>query len=409
MAAAMLTAQLCTPVRCFAQANDGRVPVSLAVSSSAMQRDVALIDAAGQAAHRLTELGLVRLVPALEHRGAKGIAARAGQLYFISLPLASLSGVLSHEFGHVEYLRRSDVGWDLTIAPWPWPFPVAGAAVRGTRPLAPDVSPLGLISGGSEAAFIRESLVGDRIYSAGRAHYFDWVQFVYAKLDTIVNSLGDLSPSNLADERAFFATVPGDPRRFALQYERERLGGLLPAFEPVRDRAASLRRKAATSLLDLTLVSAFVHTARYLKTGERAGVPLRLRAGGLDFVPALHFTFTPAGYEHRGSVRAITGHGQAVAYVRRITSPTGDHLGGAGGSWSWRPGEVVRATVRGDVWRNRSDGYGYRIEIAGQRLFMPGRAPLIVGASAGYKARGVLEGYAPGSGALVSLSGGFRF
>jgi hypothetical protein len=126
-------------------------------------------------------------------------------------------------------------------------------------------------------------------------------------------------------------------------------------------------------------------------------------------VPALHFTYTPAGYEHRASVRALSGPGQVAAYVRRITSPVDDHLTGGGGSWSWRPHASVRATIKGDLWRTSSDGYGFALELGGDRRIQRGTRPLHAGASVGYKTKGILEGHSSKSGLLLSLSGGFRF
>ena len=376
--------------------------ISFEPSSADIARDAALISGVARGAHRLLEIGLDRLLPRSRDDGATGIALRVARLYLVSLPVASLSHTLIHEAGHGAYTRRAGGRHDFTITQWPWPVPLTFA--RGTS--THGVWSLGTIAGGSEAAFVHESLQADAIYESDRTHYYNWVAYAYAKLDTLTYVQTSLDEGGEGFDE-------GDPLSFVLLFEAERRIHEPPVADTdtyfgLLNRARAIRRQSWWALADLTLVSAVVRTLQYVWTGQRFSSPFAFALGGTRIVPGWHFVLTPAGYEHRGSARFRRGGHRWLVYGRHINAPSRDDLDGLGGWWSTTLRSTVRLAAHVDGWRTVHGSRGYRIGLGLRRQFSR-LSGLEVGGSLGYKTFGYLEGHPMKSGVIVGVSGALRF
>ena len=381
-----------------AQAQNQTVRVFFVLSEDAMETKTAVIAGLATSAHRLTEVALDEITSL--HRGTSPASRslRIAQVYFVSLPIASLSHTLIHEIGHAEHAERLGGEPSFRITQWPWPVPLTFA----TSQAGVQQPGLAIVSGGSEAAFGHERYQADAIYADERTHYFNWIAYIYAKLDTLSYIQRSLDADGFRD---------GDPQDFVLIFEHLRAaatGDDEHRALAIARQGASLRAQSWRSLLDLTLVSAVSRTLQYVWTGERFTEPFQITVGQIRVVPSWHFVLTPHGYENRAAIRMKFARQQLLTYYRHITSPIRDNLVGIGGSWRKYAGAGLRVTLDVDGWRTELHDNGYRVSVGAQRA-MNKLSGVELGGFLGYKSAGYLEGYPTGSTVLFGLTSAIRF
>src|SRR5205823_12101791 len=240
----------------------------LELSNSAIRRYAGLFAAAGETLNWGADLGLDALLGTSSERRPRDVLARLGRLWFVNLPIASLTHAASHDYGH--FARGDEAGFHtraIRVTHWPWPIPLT-ASVEGSaddagpRPAPPVQLPV--LGGGEQAVYTLKQTLTDKIYSANTANYFDWLALGYAALDFPLYAWSDLSPSSLTSLDAFFGTQQGDFRQYVLalaEIESDEL-----KIRTVRDYANGIRRDAWLNLADYALWAGFARVGGYVVT-----------------------------------------------------------------------------------------------------------------------------------------------
>jgi hypothetical protein len=95
--------------------------IELELSNSAIRRYTGLFAAAGETLNWGADLGLDALVGANAERRPRDLLARLGRLWFVNLPIASMTHAASHDDGH--FARGDEAGFHtraLRVTHWPW-------------------------------------------------------------------------------------------------------------------------------------------------------------------------------------------------------------------------------------------------------------------------------------------------
>jgi hypothetical protein len=381
--------------------------IELELSNSAIHRYTGLFAAAGETLNWGADLGLDALVGANSERRPRDLLARLGRLWFVNLPIASLTHVASHDYGH--FARADEAGFHtraLRVTHWPWPIPLTGSVESaGPRP-APSVQ-LSELGGGEQAVYTLKQTLTDKIYSANTANYFDWLVLGYAALDYPMYAWSDLSPSSLTSFDAFFRTQPGDFRQYVLALAEIESGEI--KIRTVREYANGIRRDAWLNLADYALWAGFARVGAYVVTGSRQTTNPAIRIGALRIVPGAHATLSSLGPEKGVDVRLLTSAYLSHLDVRAIALPSGRHLWGSGVTMRSRETSRFLPEARADIWQRPTEGPGFRFE-AGARHELPafgGR--LDASFHVGYKSAGYLADAPERAGILLSLSGTLRY
>jgi len=381
--------------------------IELELSNSAIRRYTGLFAAAGETLNWGADLGLDALVGANSERRPRDLLARLGRLWFVNLPIASLTHAASHDYGH--FARADEAGFHtraLRVTHWPWPIPLAGSVEGfGERP-APSVQ-LSELGGGEQGAYTLKQTLTDRIYSGNTANYFDWLVLGYAALDFPMYAWSDLSPSSLTSFDAFYRTQPGDFRQYVRALDEIEAGEI--KIRTVREYANGIRRDAWLNLADYALWAGFARVGAYVVTGSRRTTNPAIRIGAVRIVPGAHATLSSLGPEKGVDVRLLTSAYLSHLDVRAITLPSGRHLWGSGVTMRSRETRRFLPEARADIWQRPTEGPGFRFE-AGARHEIPafgGR--LDASFHVGYKSAGYLADAPERAGILLSLSGTLRY
>ena len=381
--------------------------IELELSNSAIRRYTGLFAAAGETLNWGADLGLDALVGANAERRPRDLLARLGRLWFVNLPIASLTHAASHDFGH--FARDDEAGFHtraLRVTHWPWPIPLSGSVEGfGERP-APSVQ-LRVLGGGEQGAYTLKQTLTDRIYSTNTGNYFDWLVLGYAALDYPLYAWSDLSPSSFTSFDAFYRTQPGDFRQYVRALDESESGEI--RLRAVREYANRIRRDAWLNLADYALWAGFARVGAYVVTGNRRTTNPAIRIGAVRVVPGAHATLSPLGPEKGIDVRLVTSASRSHLDVRAITLPSGRHLWGSGVTLRSRETRRFLPEVRADIWQRPTEGPGFRFE-AGARHEMPASGGrLDASFHVGYKSAGYLADAPERAGVLVSLSGTLRY
>lgn len=377
----------------------GHTRLNVEFASEGMRRYPSISTALGQLANRGADVALDRVFGPPDGTGARRVAQRVVRTYLVSLPIAALSATAAHELGHVS--RGHDGGLSFSgfkIAQWPWPVPVMSARLYvDTSGEAPSgFNELSAIAGGAEGARAQELALLDAMYSEGSTNYFNWLLVADARLEMPFYTWTDQAPPAVVGDPGQFAEVFGFTRAAARFRPGEPGVYLVPTQEEQAAAWRTLRHGMWLNLADYSLVTAFVQTFQYVRTGDRdTSVPV-LRRGSVGIVPALHFLMTSQGFERGVDVRIISERTLTRSELRWTDAPTGEHL--------WAGGIDVRARAgrwqprfRADIFERTATLYerleehhvGVRIE-AGARVPLQLRRRFDVGVRLGYKTRGFL-------------------
>jgi hypothetical protein len=381
--------------------------IELELSNSAIRRYTGLFAAAGETLNWGADLGLDALVGANSERRPRDLLARLGRLWFVNLPIASLTHAASHDFGH--FARGDEAGFHtraLRVTHWPWPIPIAGSVEGfGQRP-DPSVQ-LPILGGGEQGAYTLKQTVTDRIYSSNTANYFDWLVLGYAALDYPLYAWSDLSPSSFTSFDAFYRTQPGDFRQYVRALDEIESGEI--QIRTVREYANGIRRDAWLNLADYPLWAGFARVGAYLVTGSRRTTNPAIRIGAVRVVPGAHATLSSLGPEKGIDVRLVTSAYLSHLDVRAITLPSGRHLWGSGVTLRSRATRRFLPEVRADIWQRPTDGPGFRLETGARHEVPASGGRLDLSFHVGYKSSGYLADAPERAGVLVSLSGTLRY
>ena len=391
----------------------GPTEIELELSNSAIRRYAGLFAATGETLNWGADLGLDALVGANAERRPRDLLARLGRLWFVNLPIASLTHAASHDYGH--FARGDEAGFHtraLRVTHWPWPIPLTGSVEGegegeddGPRP-DPSVK-LPILGGGEQGAYTLKQTLTDKIYTADTANYFDWLVLGYAALDFPLYAWSDLSPSSLTSFDAFFRTQQGDFRQYVLALDEIESGEI--KIRTVREYANGIRRDAWLNLADYALWAGFARVGAYVVTGSRRTTNPAIRIGAVRVVPGAHATLSSLGPEKGIDVRLLTSAYLSHLDARAITLPSGRHLWGSGVTMRSRDTRRFLPEARADVWQRPTEGPGFRFE-AGARHEIPafgGR--LDASFHVGYKSDGYLADAPERAGILLSLSGTLRY
>lgn len=235
-----------------------------------LERRIELSTTIAQVANEAANVALDRLWCPQDRRSVVAALARAGRLYFIAFPAAALVvGYGAHEGGHTA--RAVDSGWTdlhLDITKWPWPTPYIRASGYGVGPpgYRSANSELYNIASGEEGSRRMAEAMLDRVYATDTSHYFDWILLGYARLEFTAYALYDLTPAVVADPSRLF-NGGYDFRAYAIEFtsltNRTRI-----SVDDFQKTARRLRRDAFLNVADMSLVSALLHTWRYIRDGE---------------------------------------------------------------------------------------------------------------------------------------------
>jgi hypothetical protein len=385
--------------------------IELEISNSAIRRYAGLFAAAGETLNWGADLGLDALVGENSERRPRDLLARLGRLWFVNLPIASLTHAASHDYGH--FARGDEAGFHtraIRVTHWPWPIPLSGSVegdgeVDGPRP-DPSVQ-LPILGGGEQGAYTLKQTLTDRIYSTNTADYFDWLVLGYAALDYPMYAWSDLSPSSLASFEAFFRTPPGDFRQYVLALDEIESGEI--KIRTVREYSTGIRRDAWLNLADYALWAGFARVGEYVVTGSRRTTNPAVRIGAVRVVPGAHATLSSLGPEKGIDVRLLTSAYLSHLDVRAITLPSGRHFWGGGVTMRSRETSRFLPEARADIWQRPTEGPGSRFEV-GARHEIPAFGGRLDGSfHVGYKSAGYLSDAPERAGILLSFSGAVRF
>ena len=392
--------------------------VDVEISSSEIERNASLLATAAQVGNAGADLGLDALFGRPDQRTVGQALRRLGQLWFVSLPIASLAQGRAHDFGHIA--RGHEIGVvteSIEILQWPWPIPIAQSAERAGG-MVTDYERLAIFGGGEQGSHVQQELLLDRIYSRDHANYFDWVLFAYAQLDAPVYAWWDLRRDRLTNEAIDIATSPdfdGDRRSILGDYGQYAISmTVIGANEysdagVIRRYADGLRRAVWMNVLDFSLWAGVVRTADYVITGDRnAPVPV-LKVGGLAFVPGAYASLSSDGPEKGVRVRMVTPRFLPHVEVRWIDTVSSRRLWGVGAGLRTRSTARLGPEIRTDLWQRDGRGAGFRLEAGARGQLTIGKAPLEASFRLGYKTEGYLSDAPRKAGPLASLGVGMRF
>lgn len=417
---AVVVASLGSIPHVSAQSSSPRVRVEVEVSSSEIERDAALTATAAQVGNAAADLGLDALFGKPDGHRVGPVLRRLGQLWLVSMPIASLAQGRAHDFGHVARGHELGIETDsIKILQWPWPIPIAQSAETGSG-VATDYETLAIFGGGQQGSHVQQELLLDRIYRRERANYFDWVLFAYAQLDAPVYAWWDLRRERLTDQAIEMALNPdlfgasdrravlGDYGQFAISMTRIDTNGYADAAH-VRPYADSLRRAVWMNVLDYSLWAGVVRVADYVMTGDRdAPIPV-LKIGGVAFVPGAYANLSSDGPEKGVRVRIVTPRYLPHVDVRWIDSSTTRRLWGIGAGVRTRSTARFGPELRTDLWQRDGKGAGFRLEAGARGQVTAGKHPLETSFRVGYKSEGYLADAPRKAGPLVSLGVAMRF
>ena len=172
------------------------------------------------------------------------------------------------------------------------------------------------------------------------------------------------------------------------------------------------------NIADYALVSGFIRSIGYIRTGERNTMNPALRIGGVSFVPAARFSMTPVGLETAFNVRIPGAQRLFGLEVRATETVTGERLWGAGFEMRSRRSEKWAPLIRADLFQRRGDpitlwagprSTGARLEVGASGPLRIGGHLFDVGVRAGYKTPGYLFDAPERRTILGGVSIGVRF
>jgi hypothetical protein len=414
----VVAASLVSIPHAAAQSSSPRVRVDVEISSSEIERNAAIMATAAEVGNAAADLGLDALFGRPDERKLGQALRRLGQLWFVSLPIASLAQGRAHDFGHIA--RGHEIGVvteSIEILQWPWPIPIAQSAERGGG-MVTDYERLAIFGGGEQGSHVQQELLLDRIYSHDQANYFDWVLFAYAQLDAPVYAWWDLRRERLTDAAIDIATSPdfeGDRRAVLGDYGQFAISMTsIDANEysgtaRVRRYADSLKRAVWMNLLDFSLWAGVARAADYVITGDR-NVPIPvLKIGRLALVPGAYASLSSDGPEKGVRVRMVTSRYLPHVDVRWIDTVSNRRLWGIGAGLRTRSTARLGPELRTDLWQRDGKGAGFRLEVGARRQLTVGKHPLEASFRVGYKSEGYLSDAPLKAGPLASLGVGMRF
>jgi hypothetical protein len=417
---AVVIAALASIPHAYAQSSPPRLHVDVEISSSEIERNAALMATAAQVGNAAADLGLDALFGTPDGGRVGPALRRLGQLWLVSMPIASLAQGRAHDFGHVARGHERGIGTDsIEILQWPWPIPIAQSAERAAG-VATDYETLAIFGGGQQGSHVQQELLLDRIYSRDHANYFDWVLFAYTQLDAPVYAWWDLRRERLTDAAIEIATSPdfdgvsdrrsvlGDYGQFAISMTRIETSGYSDAAR-VRQYADSLRHAVWMNVLDYSLWAGVMRVADYVITGDRyAPIPV-LKIGRTTFVPGAYANLSSDGPEKGMRLRIVTPRYLPHVEVRWIDAMSNRRLWGVGAGVRTRSTARLGPELRTDVWQRDGKGAGFRFEAGARGQLMVGTRPLETSFRIGYKSEGYLTDAPRKAGPLASVGVAMRF
>jgi hypothetical protein len=113
-----------------AQGSPTRVRVDVEMSTSEIARKPSLMATAAQVGNAAADLGLDALFGRPDQRSVGQALRRPGQLWFVSLPIASLAQGRAHDFGHIARGHETGRGVSRRRATKRWSASSVGVGMR---------------------------------------------------------------------------------------------------------------------------------------------------------------------------------------------------------------------------------------------------------------------------------------
>jgi hypothetical protein len=340
------------------------------------------------------------------------------------MPIAGIAHTAAHEFGHDARGREAGFGTlRLDVTRWPWPIPIANASLAPPQRVDPartHPEQMAFIAGGSEAGRVQADWLVDKIYSGDEVNYFDWLELIYASLDTPLYIWLDLRPSRLRDFHSYLDvnSPPLDPRQYALEFAlvgaEAKFGYVagptdLPRFDEVKAVATGFRRRAWLNIADFSLLSAIVRTFDFARTGIPTSSSPAITVGRCRFVPSGRFDFTPLGAESGIDVRFLLSKRTIRIGTGYLETPSQRRLWSESVEVVSRDRAHLGSEVLIEVWQREHQRLGVRGEVGLSKTIKRQRFPLIASFKAGFKTDGYSLGTPMRGGFLGSVGAGIHF
>lgn len=383
-----------------------RLRVEVSVFTSEIPRHVSLLTTAGQIGNKGADVALDKVFGPATGRSRGGVLRRIGQLWFVNVPIASLTTMMTHNTGH--FARAHELGADVSmdVTDWPWPIPISGSVeyLDGFG----DVDPwhtLGAIGGGEQGSRAARDVLMERMLRHDRpADYFDHLLLVHMQLDAPLYAWTDLRPGRID---RFLSTGGGqlaDYGQYAfemaiLRHVRRGSG----EFPNLRREADRLRNAAWLSLADVALWTSAARVIQYVATGERAAPLNTLRVGGLRLMPGAWASLGSDGPERGVDVWMVSDRFLPRMQLRWIDTPSNRRLWGLGGTLRAREGARLLPEARADVWQREGKDPGFRFELGARGTLRRAGKPFETSLSIGYKTEGYLADAPRKAGLLASV------
>ena len=323
----------------------------------------------------------------------KGMVAR-----IVRVPLdayvAWLVTVTGHEFGHCQqaWLGGSE---DCRWISAPGPYALGHVISIGDFDRLSPAERQASTAGGTQASVVGADMMKRDMFLAGEAHWTTSPLLVFRQLDLPLYGLTSPSPSEA--EPADYAN---DMTNYALRYgARSGQGG-----EAVH---RTIVHGSVWSLADpMTWIGGYNHVAGYIVRGDRTVQVPGLRFGGRTWMVTTSAWLSEVGVRKSLGVLSRGGTGDLL----EVTPSWGESQPSVSARWSHavRPG--LRASVSGDLWRQRAAAAPGPLETGGSfggGLSVPVGRFMIFG-DAGYKSRGVMLAQPHAAGWFWSIGGGVR-
>ncbi len=389
-----------------ASSDASRLRVELPVFTSEIPRNVALLATVGQVGNTGADIALDRLFGPADTRGMGSVLRRIGQLWFVNVPIASLTTMMTHNSGH--FARAHEFGADVSmdVTDWPWPVPLSGSVeyLDGLHDATPALR-LAAIGGGEQGSRAARNVLMERILSRDHADYFDHLLLAHSQLDAPLYAWTDLRPRRL---RTFWeGTGRGGSLADFGQYAFEmashglRNRGFL-RFEDIEREASRLRHAAWLNLADVALWTSAARVIQYVTTGERVAPLTTLRVGWLRLVPGAWASLGSDGPERGVDVWMVSERFLPRVQLRWIDTPSDRRLWALGGTLRAREGAPLLPEARADVWQREGKRAGFRLELGARGTFHRAGRPFETAVMVGYKTEGYLADAPRKAGVLAS-------